>query len=409
MRPEILRSCSLALALNGLEEQLAERGYKASTKRRYLRICNDFREYLARELIEPAQLDDGHIEAFLRVKSRRRIRQIGGRKQKGWLRPLRLFLQHLRHTAPAPVDVQRLPVKQPPRELLGGFVAFAVSHRGLSQSTVDGYTHCIDRFLQHTGIDSQEALRRLSVPQIDRFLLEASRGRARSTVYVMCSAVRAFLRYAHVCGLLDEDLGCHVSTPRIYAMERLPRFLAWADVERTLASPDRTTLIGCRDYGILVFLALCGLRSGEVAALALTDLDWRHDTIHLRRPKSNSTEHVPLVPAVGEALMKYVRRRPPAPFPELFLKVLAPIGPMTRAGIGQVVKSHLRRAGVKAPHWGGHTLRHSHAAELLRRGFPLKTIGDVLGHHHPDSTFIYAKTAVDELRELCLDVEAVLP
>jgi integrase/recombinase XerD len=319
------------------------------------------------------------------------------------------LLQQVRHAAPAPVDAQRLPAKTRSRELLEGFVAFAVSHRGLSQSTVGGYTHCIDRFLKHTGIDSQETLRLLSVVQIDRFLWEASRGRARSTVYVMCSAVRAFLRYAHVRGLLGEDLGAHVPTPHIYAMERLPRFLAWADVERTLASPDRTTLIGCRDYGILVLLALCGLRSGEVAALALADVDWRHDAIHLRRPKSNSTEHIPLVPAVGEALMRYVRRRPPAPFSELFLKVLAPIGPVTRASIGQVVKVHLRRAGVKAPHWGGHTLRHSHAAELLRRGFSLKTIGDVLGHHHPDSTFIYAKTAVDELRELCLDVEAVLP
>lgn len=409
MRPAMARSSSLALALNGFEAQLAERGYKASTKRRYLRICGDFCEYLAQELIDPAQLDDDHIEAFLRVKSRRRHRQIGSRKRKGWLRPLRHFLQHLRHAPAAPVDAQPLPANPASRELLEGFVAFTVSHRGLSQSTVGGYTHCIDRFLQHTGIDSQEALRRLSVAQIDRFLLEASRGRARSTVYVMCSAVRAFLRYAHVCGLLDKDLGGHVSTPRIYSMERLPRFLVWADVERTLASPERSTLIGCRDYGILVLLALCGLRSGEVAALALADVDWRRDAIRLRRPKSNRTEHVPLVPAVGEALMKYVRRRPPAPFPELFLKVLAPVGPMTRAGIGQVVKGHLRRAGVKAPHWGGHTLRHSHAAELLRRGFPLKTIGDVLGHHHPDSTFIYAKTAVDELRELCLDVEAVLP
>ena len=90
------------------------------------------------------------------------------------------------------------------------------------------------------------------------------------------------------------------------------------------------------------------------------------------------------------------------------MKVLAPIGPMSRAGIGQVVKVHLKRAGVKAPHWGSHTLRHSFAVRLLRRGLPPKTIGDALGHHHPDSTFIYTKTAVDDLREVCLGIQGVL-
>jgi hypothetical protein len=68
-------------------------------------------------------------------------------------------------------------------------------------------------------------------------------------------------------------------------------------------------------------------------------VDWRHDLIRLRRSKSDTFEPVPLVPMVGEALLDYVRRRPATPLPHFFLKVLAPIGPMTGANIGQVVKS----------------------------------------------------------------------
>jgi site-specific recombinase XerD len=69
----------------------------------------------------------------------------------------------------------------------------------------------------------------------------------------------------------------------------------------------------------------------------------------------------------------------------------------------------LKNAGIQSPHLGAHTLRHSYAVRLLRQGFSLKTIGDALGHRHPQSTFIYAKAAVDDLREVCLDLTEVLP
>jgi integrase/recombinase XerD len=77
----------------------------------------------------------------------------------------------------------------------------------------------------------------------------------------------------------------------------------WRDVERTLGLVDRRTLVGSRDYAILVLLAYCGLRAGEVAGLCLDDLDWAHDAIRLRRPKRATIEHLPLVPLVGEALI----------------------------------------------------------------------------------------------------------
>ena len=398
---------ALAAALQAFEDVLTERAYKATTKL-YLRICEQLIAYVARERIDVGSLGEGHLETFLRsAPARRRLLQRGGElRQQSWRRPLRLFLQELRRSGLAcPV----LSSAQSAHPIVADFSAFLASHRGLSAATIERYTACVGRLLDSTGLRTEAAMRDLSVAQVDRFLIAAAQRRARSTVNTICNGVRAFLRYAHVCGLRSTDLSPEVTLPRIYALERLPRFLDWSDIERTLASVDRTTLLGCRDYAILVLLARCGLRGGEVAALELADVDLRHDTIRLGRRKSNTTEHVPLVPVVGEALVAYVCRRPRVPFATLFLKVLAPIGPLSRASIGQVVKGHLKRAGIQAPHWGCHTLRHSFAVRLLRQGFPLKTIGDALGHHHPDSTFIYAKAAVDDLRAVCLGLERVLP
>ena len=395
--------------LASFETRLTSCGYKPTTRKLYVRICQQFQQYLEGKQIDCGAVSAWHVEAFVRsVPCRRQVLKADGAiRRKAWRRPAQMFVEEIRRMSVAPRPASPSSAASPCRPIVEEFAAFVGTHRGLGTLTVDEYGRWVGRLLEQTGIQTNEALRDLSVAQIDRFLIEASRGHVRSTVQKTSSAVRVFLRYAHVRGLLDVDLSPQVAMPRIYAMERLPRFVEWREVERTLASPDRQTLIGSRDYALLVLLALCGLRGGEVAALRLDDLDWRHDLIRLRRPKSDTFEPVPLVPVVGEALLAYVRRRPATSLPHLFVKVLAPIGPMTRASIGQIVKVHLKRAGVKAVHWGCHTLRHSQATHLLQQGVPLKTIGELLGHHHPESTFIYAKTAVPDLREVCLDITAV--
>jgi integrase/recombinase XerD len=89
--------------------------------------------------------------------------------------------------------------------------------------------------------------------------------------------------------------------------------------------------------------------------------------------------------------------------------VKAPIKPMTGGMISGTARKYLKLAGVKSARLGSHTLRHSLAVELLQRGYSLKAIGDVLGHHHPQATFIYAKADVEHLREVTLDIHGVLP
>ena len=56
---------------------------------------------------------------------------------------------------------------------------------------------------------------------------------------------------------------------------------------------------------------------------------------------------------------------------------------------------------------GAHILRHSLAAHPLRSGETLKSIGDLLGHRRPDTTFIYTKLQIDDLRSVALDPAAV--
>jgi site-specific recombinase XerD len=294
--------------------------------------------------------------------------------------------------------------------ILAEYLDFLRDHRGISRKTLEGQRRQLTQFLNVCAVDDdRSSVARISIEQVDRFVIEKARHLTRVSVNQICSALRGFLRYLHMRCLLDRNLAEQVTQPRLYSLSSLPRSIAWKDVERTLGLPDRRTLTGCRDYAVLALLAYCGLRAGEVAGLRLDDLDWSHDTIRVYRSKRETVEHLPLVPVVGEAMIGYLKRRPTSIHRQVFLKVLAPEGPLSRPSITWVARKYLRSAGIQQPHLGAHTLRHSYAVRLLRQGFPLKTIGDALGHRHPQSTFIYAKAAVEDLREVCLDLTEVLP
>jgi site-specific recombinase XerD len=175
------------------------------------------------------------------------------------------------------------------------------------------------------------------------------------------------------------------------------------EVTRLLASIDRDTPIGCRDYAMILALARLGLRSSEVVSLELGDIDWVAGQIRVRG-KNGQRNDLPLPGDVGEAIAEYLRKwRPRNASRRVFLRDKAPIcGFKGPSGLGCVVRRSLKRAGIDAPTMGAHQFRHGLASEMLRGGASLGEIGEVLGHRHLQTTAIYAKVDLDALRTLAL-------
>ena len=393
--------------LGDFEDSLRNRGYQSSTTRHYLVQCQTFDSFLVQQNVALPSLKEDRIEEFVLGKLAERRHSDERAACNSWRRPLRLLLEHLSAIGLVPI-FPRSGISDP--AILAEYFSFLRNHRGICEQTVERQRRHLTPFLNLCDLDGDSgSLGRISITQVDRFLIEKARGFSRESVNSVCTALRGFLRYLHMRGLVDRNLAEQVTRPRLYSLASLPRAIHWSEVERTLGLVDCRTLTGCRDYAVLVLLAYCGLRAGEVAGLCLDDLDWSHDTIRVRRRKRQTVEDLPLVPLVGEALIAYLKRRPDSAHRQVFSKVLAPAGPLSQPAISWLATKYLRGAGIKLSHLGAHTLRHSYAVRLLRQGFPLKTIGDALGHQHPQSTFIYTKAAVDDMREVCLDITEVLP
>ena len=301
--------------------------------------------------------------------------------------------------------------RQPFLAEVPGFFEYLAAERGLREASLFQYRHHLDRFeayLQRIGVSS---LGELSPAIISAFVVErAASGLAKSSVRDSAGVLRVFLRYAHREGVLDGDLSGTVGWPQVYRLSSIPRSISWDDVNRVLAAVDRRTAVGRRDYAVLLLLVTYGLRGREVAALTLDDIDWKRDRLAIPERKAGHSTAFPLSVVVGEAVLDYLRRgRPETTDRHVFFRAVAPRLPIGPAAVSSLARGYLIKAGIDVPRPGSHTLRHSVVQRLVDANFDLKTIGDFVGHRSARSTEVYAKVAVEALREVALgDGEAVL-
>lgn len=281
------------------------------------------------------------------------------------------------------------------------FARYMRDDRGLSPVTIS--TRCERLGWFFGGLrPPRDALGAITVADVDAFLeSKGQQGWTRASLAALASSLRSFFSFAEARGWCAPGITVVIEAPRLYAREGIPEGPGWDDVQRLLSSTSGDRPADIRDHAILMLLAVYGLRRGEVAGLRLDDLDWEGELIHIARPKQRRAQRYPLLPAVGEAILRYLREvRPRCAQRALFLTLGAPIRPLSAPSITPVAHAHLSRLGLTLSPRGAHCLRHACASHLLASGFSLKQIGDHLGHRSANSTLSYTKVNLIGLRQV---------
>lgn len=294
----------------------------------------------------------------------------------------------------------------PQEELVAAYSNELDRLRGLARSTRTHHVATASELLAFVGYQGDTAcLRALRGPDMDAFLRRVGPRLSRASLQHTVGHVRAFLRFLAARRLVAAGLDSQIDTPRLYRGERLPRSLPWAVVRALLTAIDRSTPMGTRDYAMFLLIATYGLRTCEVTSLRLDDIHWRTRRLNVPRSKTGAPLVLPLTEEVGAALIGYLRgARPDLPCREVFLRVRAPAGRLRPTAVTEAFQGWVRRSGLPIPYQGPHCLRHSLAVHLLREGTPLKTIGGILGHRSVESTCVYLRLHVEDLRGVSLDL-----
>lgn len=281
-------------------------------------------------------------------------------------------------------------------ELFRQFEQWMQAHRGVRPATLRNYQRHIVDLLSTLG----EYPEHYTATALYTAILNYALGRSHELAKKRVTAIRMFIRFLIVAGRCQPGIEAAIPTLADWPLARLPRYLSVEEVERVLAGTDDITPTGIRDKAILLLLARLGLRASEVAELALPDIDWSAGTFSVMG-KSRQEAKLPLPQEVGDALLKYLEfARPSVATNRVFITAVAPWIPITRYVVKHVAAHAIRRAGVSAPSFGAHVLRHSAATGMLRQGASLQVIGEVLRHHCLETTAHYAKVDMSLLQQV---------
>ncbi len=223
-----------------------------------------------------------------------------------------------------------------------------------------------------------------------------------SSVGVLLGSLRSYLRFLQFKGESHISLAAAIPRPPNWSLTSLPPSLSDMDMKQFWAAFNCSTPIGKRDYAMARCLADLAMRCHEVASMQIDNIDWRNALILLHHNKSRREELLPLPDITGRAVVDYLRNgRPTTSSQSIFVLHRAPIG---RSVAGTTVRGAIRRAFSRAtlPWTGTHILRHTAAARMVRGGATLKEVADVLRHHCIDTTLIYTKVNLPQLRHVAM-------
>lgn len=246
--------------------------------------------------------------------------------------------------------------------------------------------------------------------QYARWLRESGNSRtggglSNASVNRKLSAVRQGLTYAQMAGMLEKNWATLIRGPRVSQLSpRVP--LSNVQVRAILSQPDRTSVLGARDYAMLLLGFVEGLRRMEIVSLTCDCLyvERSHIVLRVEIAKGDEPRVVAVQPAVAEAIRAYLALDGRANAPEETPR--APLfRPTTNNRWGgstaqalrdqapwRAVLKYARAAGIaNHPHLDAHTMRVTAATNALDNGASLTQVQDLLGHKDPKTTGRYVR------------------
>ena len=384
-----------------LKRYLIERGFARNTQGAYFGHAVHFLRWAQQSGFDVHRIDEVVVAQFL--DDHLLHCNCGGptrgdrREARAALGHLLVVLRTLGVIAPRPVSAT------PVDEELRRFDEYMERVRGLASRTRSAALRIVRELLWQRFHDRPVVFSALKPEQVRCcFARMTERCHAPASASAVVSALNGYFRFRATCGDTVQALIGVLSYPANWQQAALPETLTDEELEQLLGTLGVPSPSMRRSAAMVRCAVDLGLRSAEIAALTLDDIDWESGILTLHRTKSRREQVLPLPEPTGRAIAAYLEHeRPKSQHREVFLRRTAPndtvIGPDL---VRKTIRQAYERAGL--PYTRSHLLRHTMARRLLDGGSSLKEIADVLRHRSLNTTLVYAKLDSRNLRSVAL-------
>lgn len=220
--------------------------------------------------------------------------------------------------------------------------------------------------------------------------------------------IRLFLRYLFEEGHIKSDFAGIV--PRYKRKQVLPTTYSPEEIRKIEHSVNTESITGKRNLAIIRLATRMGLRSGDIAKLKWSEIDFSTGYISIIQEKTSNLWMMQMPQEVYEVLFNYKKEDTTSRNDDyVFHSLSAPYGRITTSIIRHAVTNSFVAAGIDITEkkHGPHTFRASLASSMINEGASYDTVRRILGHSDPDMIKHYARTDIENLR-ICA-IEPPLP
>jgi integrase/recombinase XerD len=258
---------------------------------------------------------------------------------------------------------------------LEAFIEYISVIKALSKKSVDAYRGDLEQI--------ESALKKPLISLDSKTLFNLlSEYKNKRTLNRKLSSVNAFFDFCYKNQFVDEKRKLKFSKiPKL-----LPKFLSFQEIQNALSQIDRSSIIGLRDYAMIIFLYATGARISECLALRREDIEG--EWLYIRHAKGEKERIVPIAHVAKAAVDAYLSELQKS---KEYIWCNYKGDKLSRISAYKITQKYL---GVSP-----HVLRHSYATSLIAGGADLRVVQELLGHASLLTTQIYTHIQKQDLKE----------
>jgi integrase/recombinase XerC len=282
------------------------------------------------------------------------------------------------------------------------FLRFLRLNRNMSPHTVRAYGSDVSQFVSQTAGQAGVKRSELQPSALTRSAIRSylaglhAAGSSRSSAARKLAAVRSFLRYLRREGVIEDDPGVLIPTPKREV--RVPAHLSESEMTALIEAASGTDFLGRRDRAILELFYASGLRLSELTGLDLDDVNLSTRMARVLG-KGGRQRLVPFNTSTASAIRAYLKMRTGTPVSSDALFVNYRGTRLSARSVDRLVRRYVMASGSRLG-ISPHALRHSFATHLLQRGADLRAIQELLGHARLGTTERYTHVNAAQLLDV---------